>query len=165
MAWLPSSHHAVHRRLRIPNLRTRSDSPPQDQHPPSSSKSLPLPGVTDPAGPPIPPERHVPNSITSSPAQSLAASQGVHVVSSKDNPSSYDTVRLVECRADRACGGHGLGRRSGLQPSELPCVRRRVIRARARSCWDYPRKLGEEAVGADDATVLSTVVRMGCAYS
>jgi hypothetical protein len=72
---------------------------------------------------------------------------------------------LVECRADRGCGGHGLGRRSGLQPRELPCVRRRVIRARARSCWDYARKLGEEAVGAYDAAVLSAIVRMGCAHS
>ncbi len=39
--------------------------PPQDNVAPSSSKNLPYPTVIDPADPPIRPERHVPNSITS----------------------------------------------------------------------------------------------------
>ena len=39
--------------------------PPQDHATPLSSKNIPFPQAIDPADPPIRPERHVPNSITS----------------------------------------------------------------------------------------------------
>ena len=65
VAWLSSSRHTVHRRIRIPDLRNGSDSPPQDQATPFSSKNIAFPQVIDPADPPIRPERHVATSITS----------------------------------------------------------------------------------------------------
>ena len=37
--------------------------PPQDPLSPAGSRDLPFPRVTDPAAPPIRPERHIPNSI------------------------------------------------------------------------------------------------------
>src|SRR6478752_5986704 len=53
LARLPPPRHARHRRLRIPGLRVESDFP----------LSLAYPRVTDPAAPPLRPERHVANSI------------------------------------------------------------------------------------------------------
>ena len=63
MARLPSSRHAVHRGLRIPDLRAGDDSPLR------TSFHRALPGacltrqVIDPEDPPLRPERHIPNSI------------------------------------------------------------------------------------------------------
>ena len=41
----------------------RGTIPPQNLVPPGGSRNLPFPKVTDPAAPPIRPQRHVPNSI------------------------------------------------------------------------------------------------------
>ena len=60
MARLPSSRHAVHRSLRIPDLRAGDDSPLRTSSPPRSSRNLPFPTVTDPEAPPLRPERHIP---------------------------------------------------------------------------------------------------------
>jgi SRSO17 transposase len=46
-------------------ISQREAIPPQDQAVPLSSRNLAYPAVTDPADPPVRPERHVPNSITS----------------------------------------------------------------------------------------------------
>ena len=65
LAWLSSSRHALHRCLRIPALRKSEQFPPQDHATPFLSKNIPYPEVIDPAAPPIRPERHVANSISS----------------------------------------------------------------------------------------------------
>ena len=44
-------------------ISERETIPPQNLVPPGGSKNLPFPPVTDPAAPPLRPERHVPNSI------------------------------------------------------------------------------------------------------
>ena len=44
-------------------ISQREIIPPQDLIAPGNSKNLPFPIVTDPAAPPIRPQRHVPNSI------------------------------------------------------------------------------------------------------
>jgi SRSO17 transposase len=44
-------------------ITERDTIPPQDLVPPGGSRNLPFPAVTDPAAPPIRPERHVPSSI------------------------------------------------------------------------------------------------------
>ncbi len=62
MAGLPPSRDALHRRLRLPDLRKGDDSP-SGPHCARRVKNLPFPIVTDPAAPPIRPQRHVPNSI------------------------------------------------------------------------------------------------------
>ena len=63
MARLPSSRHAVHRGLRIPDLRDGRRFPPQDLVPPRCSDACSYPTVIDPEDPPLRPERHIPNSI------------------------------------------------------------------------------------------------------
>ncbi len=63
MARLPSPRHAVHRSLRIPDLRAGDDFPLLDLVPPRCSRNLSYPTVTDPEAPPLRPERHIPNSI------------------------------------------------------------------------------------------------------
>ena len=64
MAGLPSSWHIMHRSLRIPDLQTGgTDVPPRDLVSPGDSRNLCFPVVTDPAAPPIRPQRHVPDSI------------------------------------------------------------------------------------------------------
>ena len=63
LARLPSPRHALHRRLRIPDLRAESDSPLSDRASRRSSRHLAYPKVIDPAAPPLRPERHVANSI------------------------------------------------------------------------------------------------------
>jgi hypothetical protein len=60
----PSPRYTGNRSLRFPDLRKGEDSPPQDHIPPLQSKNLPFPLVIDPEAPPIRPQRHVPNSIT-----------------------------------------------------------------------------------------------------
>ncbi len=64
LARLSSSRHTVHRRLRIPDLRA-ADFPLRATQRASRQRNIPFPQVIDPAAPPIRPERHVPNSITS----------------------------------------------------------------------------------------------------
>jgi SRSO17 transposase len=44
-------------------ISERETIPPQDLVPPGGSKNLTFPPVTDPAAPPLRPERHVPNSV------------------------------------------------------------------------------------------------------
>src|SRR5207249_145031 len=73
MARLPSPCHAVHRGVRIPDLRAGDDSPPQDLVPPRCSRRLPYPKVIDPGDPPLRPERHVPNSIATTRARLINA--------------------------------------------------------------------------------------------
>ena len=63
MARLPSPRHAVHRSLRIPDLRAGDDSPLRTSFRHAASRNLPFPTVTDPEAPPLRPERHIPNSI------------------------------------------------------------------------------------------------------
>ncbi len=63
MARFPSSRHAVHRSLWIPDLRTGDDPPLTTSFLQGESRNLPFPVVTDPAAPPIRPQRRVPNSI------------------------------------------------------------------------------------------------------
>ena len=63
MAWFSSPRQSVHRSLWLPDLRTGDDSPPQDLVPAGESKNLSFPIVTDPAAPPIRPERHIPSSL------------------------------------------------------------------------------------------------------
>jgi hypothetical protein len=62
MARLPPARHTVHRNHGF-LISARETIPPQDLVPPRGSKNLPFPTVTDPAAPPLRPERHVPNSI------------------------------------------------------------------------------------------------------
>src|SRR5262249_42625668 len=62
LARFPPSRNPLHRDLRVPDLRT-GRFPPQDLPSPGDSKCLPYPVVTDPAAPPIRPQRHVPDSI------------------------------------------------------------------------------------------------------
>jgi hypothetical protein len=98
MAWLPSSRHAVHRRLRFPDLRTGSDSPLRTKTRHCLQRTSPSRGLSTPripqSGLNATSRTQSLQSVSSSPAQSLAASRGVHVVSSKDNLLSYDTVVL-----------------------------------------------------------------------
>jgi len=63
MARLPPPRHAVHRSLRIPNLRAGDDSPLSITFRRVASRRLQFPQVTDPEDPPSRPERHIPNSI------------------------------------------------------------------------------------------------------
>src|SRR3954447_12688029 len=65
VAWLSSSRYAVHRRIRIPDLRTGSDSPLRTKRRHSRRRTSPSRRLSTPADPPIRPERHVPTSITS----------------------------------------------------------------------------------------------------
>jgi hypothetical protein len=44
-------------------ISERETIPPQDHVPPGCSRNLPFPVVTDPAAPPLRPQRHIPNSI------------------------------------------------------------------------------------------------------
>jgi len=59
----PSSCNALHRGLRLSDLRTGGDSPLQQHVPPRCSRNLPFPTVADPEELPLRPERHIPNSI------------------------------------------------------------------------------------------------------
>ena len=61
LAGIPSSRQPLHRSLRIPDPREIGFSPPQRA---GAAKNLPFPAVLDPNAPPIRPERHVANSIT-----------------------------------------------------------------------------------------------------
>ena len=63
LARLPPSRHAVHRSLRIPDLREGDDSPLRISFHQAVQDILPFPTVTDPEAPPLRPERHIPNSI------------------------------------------------------------------------------------------------------
>ena len=63
LAWLSPPRHAVHRRLRLPDLRAGDDSPLRTSSRRAAPDSLPYPTVIDPEAPPIRPERHIPNSI------------------------------------------------------------------------------------------------------
>ena len=62
LARLSPPHGALRRGLRIPGLRTKSDSPLRRQNP-ASSRRLAYPRVIDPADPPIRAERHIKASI------------------------------------------------------------------------------------------------------
>ena len=63
--WRGFDHHATmwDRRLRIPHLRAGDDSPSAVRST-ALSRRLPFPPVIDPEDPPLRPERHIPNSIT-----------------------------------------------------------------------------------------------------
>src|SRR6266403_1702869 len=63
MARLPPPRHAVHRSLRIPNLRAGDDSPLSITFRRVARDAFNSPQVTDPEDPPSRPERHIPNSI------------------------------------------------------------------------------------------------------
>src|SRR3954463_12017605 len=73
LARLPPSRHAVHRGLWLSDRRAGEIFPPQAQVAPGVSKRLAFPRVTDPAGPPIRPERHVPNSTATTFSDAIAA--------------------------------------------------------------------------------------------
>jgi hypothetical protein len=62
----------VHRSLRLPNPSGRR-FPPVDRVPPGSSRRLCYPMVTDPAAPPLRPERHIPHSIATMRRRLIAA--------------------------------------------------------------------------------------------
>ena len=53
MARLPPSRHALHRRLRLPDLRTGDHSPLRTSFRRAARRNLPFPTVTDPEAPPI----------------------------------------------------------------------------------------------------------------
>jgi hypothetical protein len=63
VARLPPPCHALYRRQRLPDRRTRRPSPLRTVWAPRSCRDLAFPAITDPEAPPIRPERHVPNSI------------------------------------------------------------------------------------------------------
>ena len=54
-------------------ISERARIPPQQTVPPGCSRDLPFPPVTDPAAPPLRPERHVPNSIATMRLRLVAA--------------------------------------------------------------------------------------------
>jgi hypothetical protein len=58
--WRDFHGHTVHRGLRLPDLQTGEDSP---SAPRAAAALAKFPPVTDPAAPPIRPQRQVPNSI------------------------------------------------------------------------------------------------------
>jgi hypothetical protein len=71
LARLPSSRHAVHRSLRIPDRRAGHDSPLRT----SFRHAVPgtYPTIIDPEDPPSRPERHIPNSIATMRVRLIAA--------------------------------------------------------------------------------------------
>ena len=54
-------------------ISERETIPPADLVPPRCSRNLPYPTVTDPAAPPLRPERHIPNSIATMPRRLIHA--------------------------------------------------------------------------------------------
>src|SRR5215470_13648308 len=73
VARLPPPRDAVHRSLRIPDLRAGGRFPPQDLVAPGRSRHLRYPTVTDSEAPPLRPERHIPNSIATVRRRLIAA--------------------------------------------------------------------------------------------
>src|SRR5579863_10290201 len=105
MAWLPSSCHAVHRRLRIPDLRKGRDSPLSTRPPPCHQTASPSRRLSTPRIP-----RSDLNatcqtrsllSVSSSPVPSLAACSDVLAASVKHGIWFYDTVRIAGCPETR----------------------------------------------------------------
>ena len=97
--------NAVHRGLWIPDLRAGDDSPPQERVPPSCSKKLQFPKLTAQGGPPLRPERHVPNSIATIRRRlsaALVAMLSAALAASRQSRlrvdvKNSDTVRLGRC--------------------------------------------------------------------
>src|SRR3984893_18125591 len=110
MARLPSSRHAMHRSLWLPDLRASDDSPPQEVVRPRCSRRLSYPTITDPEDLPLRPERHIPNSIATMQTRLIAHSSkhcpDVHVVEPLPHQAeneTHDAVRLTR-RANHLLG-------------------------------------------------------------
>src|SRR5580693_7110722 len=117
MAWLPSSCHAVHRRLRIPDLRKGRDSPLSTRPPPCHQTASPSRRLSTPRIPRSDLNARCQTrsllSVSSSPVPSLAACSDVLAASVKHGIWFYDTVRL---------GDRGIGQTTthpGSSPSAL----------------------------------------------
>jgi len=101
VAWLSSSRHAVHRRIRIPDLRKGSDSPLRTKRRHSRRRTSPSRRLSTPRIPPsdlnVTWQPRSPLSAWSSPAQSHASSRDARVASASHRDRTCDTVRLAGC--------------------------------------------------------------------
>src|SRR5271165_2444198 len=98
MAWLSPSCHAVHRRLRIPDLRKGSDSPLRTKPSLCHQRTSPSRRLSTPRIPrsdlSVTSQARSRLSASSSPAPSPVQSKDSHVANAKHTASSCDTVRL-----------------------------------------------------------------------
>src|SRR4051794_35337520 len=104
VAWLSPSRHAVHRRIRIPDLRTGSDSPLRTKRRHSRRRTSPSRRLSTPRIPRsdlnVTCQPRSPLSAWSSPAQSHASSRDAHVAIVSHADRTYDTVRLAYAAAE-----------------------------------------------------------------
>src|SRR4051794_16007466 len=101
VAWLSPSRHAVHRRIRIPDLRTGSDSPLRTKRRHSRRRTSPSRQLSTPRIPRsdlnVTCQPRSPLSASSSPALSHAPSRAAPVASAPHADPICDTVRLGAC--------------------------------------------------------------------
>src|SRR5487761_1759944 len=99
MAWLSSSRHAVHRGLRIPDLRKGIDSPLRTMRRLCHRRTYPIRELPTPRIPrsdlSVTSQTQSHLSVSPSPGPLLLRSCGVHAVSENHIISFYDTVRLI----------------------------------------------------------------------